>query len=276
MLRRQSINNPDADGKTARQAAESLSLEQAYARLPKTEKWLQRILLRLELLLPQGRPLRVLDVGSAQGRALIVLARMGHIPYGVEPCNAAREVAQQLATQEGIEITLLDGVAEKIPYDNDLFDLVLATSVMEHVADLRCSLKEIHRVLRPGGIFWFNSASSLSPRQKEIAGFPFFGWYPDQLKRTVMLWAKTHRPELIGYTEHPAMNWWTPWKASKLLSEAGFVRYWNRWEIRLPAEASSKMEKWALDLLRKRKLAQLVADVVVSECSFAALKGKKD
>ena len=67
-------------------------------------------------------------------------------------------------------------------------------SVMEHVEDVDAALSEIHRVTREGGIFWFNSASARSPRQNEISRFPLFGWYPDPVKRRIMLWAKTTVP----------------------------------------------------------------------------------
>jgi len=53
------------------------------------------------------------------------------------------------------------------------FDIVLAMSVKEHVQDLDKALEEIYRVLKPGGLFWFYSPSSMCPFQGEIKGFPF-------------------------------------------------------------------------------------------------------
>lgn len=258
--------------KHVRQAAESLSLEQARERMPNTEAWIKAIMLRLDPYLPDHRPLRVLDVGSAQGRALIVLTRLGHEAYGVEPWEPAREVARELAESEGVDITFRAGMAEDIPFEDNSFDVVIATGVMEHVMDLRQSLNEIYRVLRPGGLFWFNSASSMCPLQGEIDGFPFFGWYPDPLKVKIMNWVKVHRPKLVGYTDTPAIHWWTPWKANRLLREAGFEKVWDRWELRRSSESSSQVEAWAVELAQRYRLVRFAGDIVAPGCSYAARK----
>src|SRR5262249_9163387 len=150
-------------------------------------------------------------------------ARMGHEAHGVEPSSEALRVAGEFAAQSGVEIDIRQGYAESIPYSDGTFDLVIATSVIEHVGDVDATFAEVARVLKPGGIFWFSASSAMSPSsQNEIRRFPGFGWYPDRLKRRIMYWARDKRPELIGYTQWPAINWFTPWKAEAALSRAGF------------------------------------------------------
>jgi SAM-dependent methyltransferase len=42
-----------------------------------------------------------------------------------------------------------------IPFDNEYFDTVFATEVFEHIHDLDTALKEMYRVLKPGGVLFF-------------------------------------------------------------------------------------------------------------------------
>lgn len=252
-------------------ATERMTVEQASERLPDSEQRVSTILARLRPHLLVEPPLRVLDIGAAQGRSLIALRRIGHDPVGVEPWDEAREVARQLAERHGCPIDIRAGSAEAIPCDDDSFDVVLATSVMEHVRDLETSLREIHRVLRPGGLFWFTSPSALCPRQHEIAFFPLFGWYPDRLKKRLMIWTQHNRPQWVGYTDAPALHWFTPAKARRKLREAGFGEIWDRWDLR-QADEDTGIRRRLLPLIRSHRLARLAADVVVTGCSYATRK----
>ena len=217
----------------AQLATEQISLTQAAALLAESERWVGQVLARLKPHLPSGR-LRVLEIGAAQGRALIALHRHGHEAYGVEPWDAAISVGRQLAAHEGAVIDLRKGAAESLPFETATFDLVLAFCVMEHVKDLDRTLSEIARVLVPGGIFWFYSTSAVCPRQSEIRGFPLFGWYPDALKKRLMKWAAENAPRLVGHTDTPALHWWTPRRAERVLTAAGFTDILDRWDLCAP------------------------------------------
>ncbi len=145
-----------------------------------------------------------------------------------------------------------------------------ARSVVEHVVDLDRTFAEAYRVLKSGGIFWFGTASSMCPMQAEIRGFPLFGWYPDPVKRYVMRWCEKYRPERIGHGI-PAMHWFTPRKARRLLQSAGFVEVYDRWDLRLPEEGG-RFYKAGLKAIQKIPAGKFFADVVVPGCSFAAIK----
>lgn len=128
-------------------------------------------------------------------------------------------------------IKIKKGFVEEIPYENASFNVVIAESVMEHVIDIRKAFKEISRVLKPGGIFYFTSASAMCPKQSEIQYFPFFPWYPQRAKLRIMNWAKINKPSLVGWTDTPAINWFTPWSAKRLLGEAGLQLQYDNWDL---------------------------------------------
>jgi SAM-dependent methyltransferase len=105
-----------------------------------------------------------------------------------------------------------------------------------HVDSPEQAAREAHRVLEPGGGFYFDTTSVLCPRQSEIRRFPVFPWYPDALKRRIMGWAARERPGLIAHTATPAYHWCSPRKAARLARESGFSRLLDRWDLHVVEE----------------------------------------
>lgn len=252
-------------------ATEQRSLEDAMRIFPAASAHARAVIERVKAVheLPDGGS--VLDIGAAQGAFVITCAQMGYRAVGVEPWSEARSVGKQLAQKHGVEVEIIDGVAEELPIPSESIDLVHAKSVVEHVVDVEVVFREAYRVLRPGGVFWFLTASSMCPVQSEIRGFPGFGWYPNPLKVRIMDWAAEHRPHLIGHTTRPAYHWFTPWKARRMLHEAGFSAVFDRWDLRRPAEGG-RLYGAALALARRNSLTKTIADVVVPTCSYAAVR----
>jgi SAM-dependent methyltransferase len=54
------------------------------------------------------------------------------------------------------------GNAESLPFSDSSFDILTANMVVEHVSQPRALLSEVHRVLRPNGIFLFHTPNALS------------------------------------------------------------------------------------------------------------------
>ncbi|WP_375489122.1 class I SAM-dependent methyltransferase [uncultured Jatrophihabitans sp.] len=65
------------------------------------------------------------------------------------------EVAQRNARGLGFEIEGRVADAERLPYDDDTFDIVIGHAVLHHIPDLDLAFAEIMRVLKPGGRFVF-------------------------------------------------------------------------------------------------------------------------
>jgi len=77
--------------------------------------------------------LRVLDVGTGDGT------------YAIEAAARSR------AASRGIDITLIQGRAERLPFDDASFDVVLAVTVLCYVPDAGLAVREMARVLASGG-----------------------------------------------------------------------------------------------------------------------------
>lgn len=97
-------------------------------------------------MVPCNRPLSILDVGCGTGLNASVLREMGHTVVGVD----LSPVAIEKFTALGFEGHVCD-IVEGLPFDDDRFDLVYASEVIEHVNDTASFLAELTRVLSPGG-----------------------------------------------------------------------------------------------------------------------------
>jgi SAM-dependent methyltransferase len=255
-----------------KKAKETLSLEEVVASMPAVRRLAETRMGRLRSIadIPGGADL--LDVGAAQGEYVAAYLELGYKAVGVEPWDGAREMAAALSGRLQVDLDIRKGTAEKLPFEDGSFDVVISTSVLEHVGDLDAAVSEAYRVLRDGGVFWFNSASSLCPRQGEISGFPLFGWYPDRLKARIMDWAKAERPELVGYTEHPAVHWFTPWKARRLLRKHGFSAVYDRWDVSR-AHTGKGLRGLAFRIIACGGiLTKTAADMIRSGCNYTAVK----
>ena len=99
---------------------------------------------------------RVLEVGAGSG------ANFAHYPpavssvVAVEPEPYLRKLAEQAAARAPVPVSVVHGVAEALPAGDGEFDTAVLTLVLCSVTDPPCALRELHRVLRPGGrlVFW--------------------------------------------------------------------------------------------------------------------------
>ncbi|PWK58171.1 bifunctional 2-polyprenyl-6-hydroxyphenol methylase/3-demethylubiquinol 3-O-methyltransferase UbiG [Roseicyclus mahoneyensis] len=103
----------------------------------------------------QGRD--VLDLGCAGGFMAEALAARGAQVTGIDPAEGAIAAARAHAHAAGLRIGYDVGVGEALPYGDAGFDAVVCVDVLEHVADLQQVLAEVARVLRPGGLFLFDT-----------------------------------------------------------------------------------------------------------------------
>ena len=98
-----------------------------------------------------------LEIGCGTGFFLLNLAQAGVLERGsvtdISPGMVA--VAEKNAAELGIPVTGRVADAETLPFDDASFDLVVGHAVLHHVPDVERALREVLRVLRPGGRFVF-------------------------------------------------------------------------------------------------------------------------
>jgi SAM-dependent methyltransferase len=92
--------------------------------------------------------LRILDVGCGTGANIEMLSQYGEAE-GVDVSDDALEFCRK----KGLKVQ--KGLAEKLPYDDESFELTTALDVIEHLDDDVAGLKEMHRVTKTGGYSLF-------------------------------------------------------------------------------------------------------------------------
>ncbi|HKR69559.1 MAG TPA: class I SAM-dependent methyltransferase [Streptosporangiaceae bacterium] len=143
-------------------------------------------------------PARVLDVGCGTGLLLRRLARRLPGAVSLTGIDAAAGMIRQARTKsDDPRLTFVHGTAERLPFDDASFDLVISTTSFDHWADQHAGLAECHRVLASRGSFLLADLCS--------------SWL---------------LPTLVGSRRHRAR---TPLRATKLLAAAGFRSMtWHR------------------------------------------------
>ena len=99
----------------------------------------------------------VLDLGCAGGFMAEALDDRGADVTGIDPAEDAIRAAQSHARAHDRSIRYDVGVGEALPYPDAAFDAVVCVDVLEHVQDLGQVVQEIARVLKPGGLFLFDT-----------------------------------------------------------------------------------------------------------------------
>jgi 2-polyprenyl-6-hydroxyphenyl methylase/3-demethylubiquinone-9 3-methyltransferase len=85
------------------------------------------------------------------------MARLGAAVVGVDPSRSSLATARAHAAAAGAVIDYRDGSGERLPLAGASADIVYCVDVLEHVADLDAVLRETARVLRPGGLYLYDT-----------------------------------------------------------------------------------------------------------------------
>lgn len=153
---------------------------------------------------------RVLDVGCGTG------LNFAHYPVGaevvaVEPDPHMLRRARARAEALGRRVELIEAGAEDLPFPGEFFDAAVATLVLCTVSDPGRSLREIRRVLRPGGELrffehvrapspgWARCQDLVTPLWKKVGA----GCHPNRDTVAAIERAGFHVTEVEGYKKGP-------------------------------------------------------------------------
>jgi demethylmenaquinone methyltransferase/2-methoxy-6-polyprenyl-1,4-benzoquinol methylase len=157
-----------------------LGYPQAYERL------LAEFIREAELT-ASSKPLRVLDCGVGTGTFALAFAHEWATPVcmnAVDVSDVMISNARQRLHQAGLEVAFQRADVCALPYSDNQFDLVMAAHVLEHLPDPVVALKEMLRILKPGG--WLVACLT---RNSILGRYVHLKWHTHQLtSKTAESW----------------------------------------------------------------------------------------
>jgi 2-polyprenyl-6-hydroxyphenyl methylase/3-demethylubiquinone-9 3-methyltransferase len=127
----------------------------------------------------------VIDIGCGGGLFAEDVARLGASVIGIDPAPGAIAAARKHAAGAGLPIDYRTGPGEHLPADDACADIVYCVDVLEHVADVDAVVGEAARVLRPGGLFLFDTINRTRISKlvliKLCQDWPMTAWMPPGL-----------------------------------------------------------------------------------------------
>ena len=124
---------------------------------------------------------RVLDVGCGTGRMIENLKKFGAKTVGLDVSKEMLRVARK----KFLSTELVLGEVENLPFEDLTFDMVIATFVIVHLADLRLAFEEVYRVLKDDGIFILTNINQRKAPKLKIG------------KDEIVIKSFYHRPEIV-------------------------------------------------------------------------------
>lgn len=99
---------------------------------------------------------KLLDLGCGAGENSVYFAKKGALCVATDYSPGMVEVALKLAETNGVKIEGCTANAMELEFPDNTFDIVYASNLLHHLPEPKLAIREMHRVLKPGGkaCFW--------------------------------------------------------------------------------------------------------------------------
>jgi ubiquinone/menaquinone biosynthesis C-methylase UbiE len=111
----------------------------------------ERILWEKIEIFNEDKCLKVLDIGTGNGFVALILAEMGHEITALDISSKMLDIAMENSLKNNLSINFHRSDAEKLPFSNKYFDVVISRYVLWTLLNPSKTLKEWKRVLKKGG-----------------------------------------------------------------------------------------------------------------------------
>ena len=142
---------------------------------------------------------RVLDDGCGGGGMSVSFAEESDSVVGIDLSDRFAAAGTVLARERGVaNICFARTDGQALPFRDEAFDTVFSHAVIEHVADPLAYLREIRRVLKPGGLVFLQTAPYLAPSGAHLPRLripvPYYLFLGRGLSFRLARWLAAHLP----------------------------------------------------------------------------------
>ena len=113
---------------------------------------------------------KILELGCGDGKVLVNLKKNGHTGslVGSDLSKGMYSESVKICKKEKLPIEFIEASADKLPFEDNSFDVILAFFMIYHMPNIDLALKEWNRVLKPNGklLVAIGSEKNLSNRKK--------------------------------------------------------------------------------------------------------------
>jgi SAM-dependent methyltransferase len=171
---------------------------------------------RLDWISAVAGPLRgksAIDCGCGAGEYVRALTNLGADAWGIE--YSAEKIGEAVRIGGLPEGRVAVGDIEAIEFADDHFDIALVNEVLEHVPHDDRGIREVHRILKPGGVALIFSPNRLYPFETHGVSLRSGAKVPHYLPLVPYV------PVRLGLFQYWARNYW-PWELRALVRAGGF------------------------------------------------------
>ena len=147
---------------------------------------------------------RIIDIGSGHGSLAVELALAGAEVTAVEPCAAWREMSEERTTALGLSISHSCADAHALPFPDSSFDACVSLQVLEHVRRPEQVIREMARVLKPGGRFFVSCENYLAFHEQHYG----VAWLPCLPKFLGSLYLRLRGKDPTFLKRHITYTYW--------------------------------------------------------------------
>ena len=236
--------------------------------LEQKERDFDQLLRYLRQFLTIDSRLKMLEVGTGMGWVPIIAKKRGWNLAGLEIAPGLIEAGREYGRRYGVEPDLILGNIETYDLGENVYDVIIANSVFEHVENWRPGLQRLHRALKPGGYLFFESTSKWSFTSGELPAMPCYGWLPNWARYRFRM--AIHGADIMknGIDFHqftyPGMR--------RHFKTLGFRQIYDRVDLMKPENVANPTKRRVLELCRSNALIKHTVLTFFEVTTFVCVK----